>query len=374
MLSARNLAVQVVNFDYDRRYARDTNEIVRRSRIVNASLSGVRLVELSALRLRIPRRFSPFGRRLTKSINENLRFVPAGLAFPRVLRNSDVVYFVFCQSNPIYLLMTLAVCAVSGRRPVIAGFHVTPKLKPSHLAALRFFLRVGVLRNVHVMNEDQRSLVTQKIGCTAVYVPNGVQYERFSSGNTDGSSRGEFSILYAGAMTLKKGVDLIPEVYASLKKRGVLFKFIICTAGGPLLEQIRDWSSGKPDIDFKGFVDPDNMPHVYRESALVLLPSRGEAFPLVCIEAQASGTPVVVSDISGFRQCVVSGVTGLFAVKDSAESFADKIETIYDLWKHSSNDYSALRKNASRYIRDNFQLKDVTSKLTDMLLTVAVRK
>lgn len=372
-LARLNISVQVINFDYDRRYAVDEAEFAKRRQIITESLAGVQLVELSALRLRIPKRISPLGTKLTKSLNEYLRFVPVGFTFPKLLGNSEVVYFVYCQSNPVYLLVTLLMCTLSGRKPLVAGFHATPRFKPHESALLRVFVKMGVLRKVHTINASQNSVVNREIGCKAQYIPNGVDYERFAKGTSTRNEQETFSILFAGAMTFKKGADLVPAIYESLMRRKVHFRLVICTSGGPLLDQIRDWSFGKPNVDFRGFVDPAEMPRVYGESTLALLPSRGEAFPLVCIEAQASGTPVVVSDIAGFRQCVLDGRTGLFALTNNTESYAEKIEQVYALWKGDPDGYRALSENAKLNVRDNFQLKQTAARLARMLLTVAAK-
>lgn len=368
-----NISTQVVNFDYDRRYALDQVEIAKRRKIITESLAGVKLAELSALRLRIPRRISPLGTKLTKSLNEYLRFVPVGFRFPKLLRDSEVVYFIYCQSNPIYLLVTLLMCTLSGKRPLVAGLHATPRFKPHESALLRVFAKIGVLRKVHTINSSQNWVVGREIGCDAQYVPNGVDFERFAIGASEKNERKEFSVLFAGAMTFNKGADLVPAIYDSLMRRKVRFRLVICTSGGPLLDQIHDWSLGKPNVDFRGFVDPAEMPRVYEESAVALLPSRGEGFPLVCIEAQASGTPVVVSDIAGFRQCVIDGGTGLFAVTNDKESYAEKVERVYVLWKEDSDEYRALCKNANLNVKDNFQLKQTAAQLARMLLTVAAK-
>ena len=67
------------------------------------------------------------------------------------------------------------------------------------------------------------------------------------------------------------------------------------------------WSSG-----FVGRVDDDEKARLYRTSDVFVFPSldRSEAFGLVALEAQASGTPVVASDLDGVRTVVRDGETG----------------------------------------------------------------
>lgn len=59
-------------------------------------------------------------------------------------------------------------------------------------------------------------------------------------------------------------------------------------------------------------------------SALVLF-SRYETFGCVLIEANACGTPVLVSDIPVFRENITEGFNGLYAETDNAKSLTSTI-------------------------------------------------
>src|SRR6202022_4012852 len=55
----------------------------------------------------------------------------------------------------------------------------------------------------------------------------------------------------------------------------------------------------------------------------------GESFGMVLTEAFAAGTPVVASDIAGYRGVVTDGVDGLLVPRGDAQALA---ETLRDLW------------------------------------------
>jgi glycosyltransferase involved in cell wall biosynthesis len=63
---------------------------------------------------------------------------------------------------------------------------------------------------------------------------------------------------------------------------------------------------------------------------LLLLASRWEGTPNVVIEAQAIGTPVVVSGGGGAREALDPGVTGLFVDQPGADALADALRTLLD--------------------------------------------
>ena len=76
---------------------------------------------------------------------------------------------------------------------------------------------------------------------------------------------------------------------------------------------------------------PDSvLPSVYRASDVLVVPStsRLEAFGISAIEAMASGTPVVVSDIPGVREIISDGIQGLRAEPMNPKDIALKIREI----------------------------------------------
>jgi glycosyltransferase involved in cell wall biosynthesis len=55
----------------------------------------------------------------------------------------------------------------------------------------------------------------------------------------------------------------------------------------------------------------DDVPDLLAASDCFVLPSLWEGLPMALIEAMASGLPVIASDVSGTRQVMISGETGL---------------------------------------------------------------
>lgn len=106
-------------------------------------------------------------------------------------------------------------------------------------------------------------------------------------------------ILFAGKLiSLKRPLDVI-RATARLRAGGS-FAEVVIAGSGPLLEEV-DAEAAKLGVPLHciGFCNQSEMPSVYAAADVLVLPSSQETWGLVCNEALASGTPIVVSDICG---------------------------------------------------------------------------
>ncbi|TVQ22549.1 MAG: glycosyltransferase family 1 protein [Leptolyngbya sp. DLM2.Bin15] len=79
---------------------------------------------------------------------------------------------------------------------------------------------------------------------------------------------------------------------------------------------------------FPGRISDEDLPLYYAAADVCVVPSHYEPFGLVAIEAMASSTPVVASDVGGLQYTVVPGETGLLAPVRDAAAFAQAIDQI----------------------------------------------
>jgi glycosyltransferase involved in cell wall biosynthesis len=72
-------------------------------------------------------------------------------------------------------------------------------------------------------------------------------------------------------------------------------------------------------------VPHEHILSVYRRSYCLLLPSRYEGWPLVCLESYSQGRPVIGTDIPGLDHVVQNGITGLKVPVGDPAAFADAL-------------------------------------------------
>ena len=119
-------------------------------------------------------------------------------------------------------------------------------------------------------------------------------------------------VLYVGNLTqgaAHKAFDVLLEAWAQVTTVRPGVRLCIAGAGDPAPWRTMAHKLGCLEcIRFVGHVD--DLSDLYREAALLVLPSRGEGMSNALLEAMAWGLPAVVSDIPGNRQLVDDGIQG----------------------------------------------------------------
>jgi phosphatidylinositol alpha-mannosyltransferase len=132
-------------------------------------------------------------------------------------------------------------------------------------------------------------------------------------------------IAFVGQAVERKGLPILLRAFEALREH-VPVRLDVVGAGedavAPLLEDLRG-------VRVHGTVSDERKLAVLHEADVLCAPSLGgESFGMVLTEAFAAGTPVVASDIAGYRDVVTDGVDGLLVPRGDATGLA---ETLRDL-------------------------------------------
>ncbi len=139
-------------------------------------------------------------------------------------------------------------------------------------------------------------------GRPVLWIDNGVDTDRFRPAEPGERERlraqlgwdGTPRVLFAGRPVAKKGFDV--AVGAARLADGA-WRLEVAGAG--------NLPKGTPaGVGLLGRLSPERIAQVYRAADAIVLPSRGEGFPLTAQEAMASGLPLVMTDDPGYRRLV----------------------------------------------------------------------
>jgi glycosyltransferase involved in cell wall biosynthesis len=95
------------------------------------------------------------------------------------------------------------------------------------------------------------------------------------------------------------------------------------------LEEIRSRYSSR--IDFHGPVNHATVNNIFERTGCLVIPSRVDNYPNICLEAQARGCPVIASDDSSLDEMVTEGKNGLLFKNGSTESLVTALRSFLDL-------------------------------------------
>jgi glycosyltransferase involved in cell wall biosynthesis len=131
------------------------------------------------------------------------------------------------------------------------------------------------------------------------------QTESMNSVHKRYGTNGKF-LLYVGRIDPRKNLIRLIQAYNYLRtNRSIDHKLLI--AGRVYLQpnelqQTLQHSEYREDIHFCGYVPDEDLPALYKAAEVLVYTSEYEGFGLPPLEAMASGTPVIASDISIFRE------------------------------------------------------------------------
>jgi glycosyltransferase involved in cell wall biosynthesis len=137
-------------------------------------------------------------------------------------------------------------------------------------------------------------------------------------GGEPGPPSDEPRLLCVGRLVPIKGHRTLLEAFATARSRVPGLTLGIAGAG-ELEPELR--AAAPEGVRFLGRV----VPPPYEEHAIVVVPSLGEGFGMVALEAAERGRAVIASDVGGLPEIVVDGETGLVVPPGDADRLAEAI-------------------------------------------------
>jgi len=131
-------------------------------------------------------------------------------------------------------------------------------------------------------------------------------------------------VLYVGRLTAEKGLG--PLIRAAAQQP----RIVRVAGAGPLVDPV-ERSAAAGHIGYLGTLEASAVLAELRGAVALVLPSVWfEGFPLVILEAYATGTPVIASRIGSLAELVEDSVTGLLVRPDDEDELAERLRWAVD--------------------------------------------
>ena len=171
------------------------------------------------------------------------------------------------------------------------------------------------------------------------------------------AERGEH-FLFVGRLSMEKGIPLLLDVFG---QTGITLRI---AGEGPLEPLVREAALRHSNIQYLGPLSREQVRMEMSACTALVFPSIWyEGFPLTILEAFASGTPVIASNLGAMASMIVHGYNGLHFSPGNAVAFGEQVAA----WKGMG------RKEREVYVRNasaTYQADYTTEKNRDKLMAI----
>jgi alpha-maltose-1-phosphate synthase len=171
-----------------------------------------------------------------------------------------------------------------------------------------------------------RSFVEMGLPADKIHViPYGVRLEKFA--HTEPPPTDSFNVLFAGSVTLRKGVPYLLEAFVQLRHPAKRLR-----VAGPIHPDMKTVLARLPQqqVEFLGSVPQEQLAHLMSTSHVMVLPSIEEGLALVQGQALACGCPVLCSTNTGGEDLFTNNVEGFIVPVRDVAALTDRMQQLAD--------------------------------------------
>ena len=266
---------------------------------------------------------TPLGNSLPTAINGSVAPVApdASAAFRTIRALNDEAFDVLHVHEPLVPGPTLTAVLVK-LAPIVATFH-----SAGESGAYKTFQKLGrpIARRIDVrvaVSADAVELAQRYIGGEYEVLFNGIDLEAYSGPIVEHRDN---AIFFCGRHEPRKGLGVLLEAVSLMPSDVRLW----IASDGPETEFLKAQYENDQRIEWLGRISDAEKIDRLRRAAVFCAPSlRGESFGIVLLEAMAAGTPVVSTDIDGYRNVATDGENALLVEPGNAQALASAMSRI----------------------------------------------
>ena len=266
---------------------------------------------------------TPLGNSLPTAVNGSIApLAPDASAALRTIRAlNDEAFDVVHVHEPLVPGPSLTALLVK-MAPVVATFH-----SAGESAAYRTFSRqlkwVASRIDIRVaVSKDAVELAQRYIGGDYEILFNGIELGDYSSPST---TPRENAVFFIGRHEERKGLSILLEAVSKLPPDVRVW----IASDGPQTAELKTRFASDSRIEWLGRIsDSEKISRMSRASVFCAPSLHGESFGVVLLEAMAAGTPVVASNLDGYRNVATDDETALLVETGNVAGLASALARV----------------------------------------------
>ena len=205
-----------------------------------------------------------------------------------------------------------------------------------------------------------------------IVVPNGVDYEKFSSAlpiektSLDINNTAKLILTVSrlvqknGLATLFRAIKIVKTLTSDIK--------LVVVGSGPLESGLKNLALEldiSNNVLFMGEKNYSEIPRYLKTADLFVRSSRSEGLGNAFIEAMAAGLPIIGTPVGGIPDFLKDGETGLFCEVDNPKNLAEKIMLLLN----NGELREKLIKNGLELVREKYDWNNIIKKFREIYET-----
>lgn len=265
-------------------------------------------------------------RSLDSSTGARLRF-GARLARAQAMRDCDWVFFTHLSVAKVQSFVPARIC-----RPYAVFLHGIEAWRPlgQELEAVLKGAALRVANSAFTAERVQRMhpAIGEVLPC-----PLALSADKLSSRSTATELRwqlGQHAVVLVARMSASeryKGHEELIAAWPGVLARVPDARLVFVGEGDDVTRLTRQARALgiEPTVVFTGFVSEDELTAIYRHAAAFAMPSRGEGFGLVYLEAMAERLPCIGAIDDAASEIIVDGETGFLVRQSDREALTERL-------------------------------------------------
>ena len=253
-----------------------------------------------------------------------------------------------------------------------------PSARPDDISRHAFTTKMNALRDVnlhvvtvsHWMTEQSKKSPIFEQARSYHHIPYGLEMDIFKPVNKQEARQqlgidNETFVFSFGAADIRNRRKGLKPLLKSLEVIADLPNTLGLVFGGGGIPQV---GHAFPELRMMGFIrDLQQMVLIHSASDVFVMPSLEDNLPFTCLEALATGTPVIGFDAGGVPDMVRPGVTGWIAPTGDANAMGNQLKYVAEHREEANNLGLRAREIAVKEYSQEREVADYTKLYQDVL-------